>query len=151
MNVESRKYITEEKIESYDTDISGSFNQINRKRRYEKVHMLLRKGTENQFTDNLNACRKGKNIVTDVISKTGGLLAIMTCSNFIVHLSEFVHLESPTAVILRYYESMTNNEICLEYFRRMLLVFGFDCMCNIYKRLLRSFSGKMEYYDVVKF
>ena len=137
-------------LHSDENDVK-SFKEIQRNRTDRTHSMILREETLRQFTDNLDACRNGKNTVNDIVTKTGGILAFMTCSNFIFHLSEFTHLETPTAVIIRYFDSMTNNNICLEHFQRMVTAFGYDCMCNIFRRLQKSFSGKSIFNEIVQF
>ena len=63
----------------------------------------------------------------------------MSLDGFVCSLTEVLHTESQTEVILRTYETFAlNNDspIHYEYFCRMIVAFGYDMMCNILERLL---------------
>ena len=95
---------------------------------------------DEKITDSLGGCRSGKNLIKpDEYRTSGGAVAIMSLDGFVCSLTEVLHTESQTEVILRTYETFAlNNDspIHYEYFCRMIVAFGYDMMCNILERLL---------------
>lgn len=117
------------------------------------VEELLREEARDRAMINaMNACRKSKNAYKKkVTTSSGGVFGLMTMSGFLIALSEILHVESPTECIIRIYESLTCNDVHINYFNRYVEVLGYDMMCNIVCRLLSQPMRKMmENDDMVK-
>ena len=64
-----------------------------------------------------------------------------------MNLSEVLHTESPTEVILRIFDTFTSSDEHWEYFCRHLVALGYDFMCNMLRRLLSTKMKDMMYRD----
>ena len=117
--------------------------------------ILAAEEDDEETTDSLGGCRSGKNsIKSDEYRTSGGVVAIMSLDGFVCSLTEILHTESQTEVILRTYETFAlNNDshIHYDYFCRMIVAFGYDMMCNILERLLsRPMQQLMDRDELVK-
>ena len=101
--------------------------------------ILAAEEDDEKTTDSLGGCRSGKNLIkSDEYRTSGGVVAIMSTDGFVCSLTEVLHTESQTEVILRIYETFAlNNDshVHYDYFCRMIVAFGYDMMCNILERL----------------
>ena len=87
-------------------------------------------------TDSLGGCRSGKNAIKSGDYRTsGGVISIMALDGTMCSLTEVLHTESQTEVILRIFETFTNSTIHHDYYCRQVVAFGYDMMCNILSRL----------------
>ena len=93
--------------------------------------------------DDVGGCRKGKNMVKDKTRKSGGLITFMSCIGFILDLSPVLRTESPTLIFQKLINLLFNDENVGNYFSRCVVVWGWDMMCNMMKRL---FGEKMREY-----
>ena len=117
--------------------------------------ILAAEEDDEKTTDSLGGCRSGKNLIkSDEYRTSGGTVAIMSLDGFLCSLTEVLHTESQTEVILRIYETFAlNNDshIHYDYFCRMIVAFGYDMMCNILERLLsRPMQQLMDRDELVK-
>lgn len=97
--------------------------------------------------DSLGGCRVAKNMTKPKIHHSGGIVCLMALSGFMYCLTEVLHHESPTEVILRTYDTFTSSEVHLDYFCRFLVLFGYDMMCNIVVTLLSDTMEKLVVID----
>ena len=98
------------------------------------LNVVLDERSNDESIDSLEGCRSGKNTTNPLRHRSGGLLTILTGSGFIVHLTENVHRETPTEVIIETVKAHTKKESHIEYFERCEAV-ACDNMCNLLERV----------------
>lgn len=96
--------------------------------------MILREEFDDEFIDSINGCRASDNYKIPSYIVSGGVFAFMSLSGFIISLSEIIHRETTTGIIMAYI-SLMDHEFFNNYFER-LSSFGIDIICGVFKRLI---------------
>ena len=89
---------------------------------------------DDEFFDQLQACRKGKNATKPAAGYTGGVNVWCTCNGFIIKMKENVCRETPTEIIADTHEIFTSTPRFL-LFWSLMTIMGWDMICCIVKRL----------------
>ena len=87
----------------------------------EKILQLER--DDDQYFDELNGCRKGKNAPTPDCGHTGGVNGWFTANGFILKLKENVCRETTTEIIKDTFELFTAS-LCSIMFYQIMTIFG---------------------------
>ena len=92
--------------------------------------------------NDLGGCRQGRHVMREqsFFQKTGGLENWMTQSGFILSLSENLHRETPTEVLMLLGSVLLSSDAHKEYTKRIMGI-GYDMMCVLYKRLRTLIDG----------
>ena len=98
------------------------------------IDAILDERNNDEVIDELNGCRSGANTTRPLQHKTGGILCCSTASGFIVHLTENVHRETPTEVLIETVDAFTTKSSHIDYFERMEAI-GYDNMCSLLSRI----------------
>lgn len=81
--------------------------------------------------------------------RSGGMIAIMNCSGFMLTLEENVHRETPTGVIETVARTLTSNAAMIKYFNR-IRSFGWDMACKLLERIISLIKSKKLSHDQKK-
>lgn len=112
---------SEEQIKNFKIIFSSlSKNQSNNKD-ILTLRDVVQEETENdEFMDELNSCRKGKNMIKPISGKSGGTKCWMTCSGFILSMKETLARETPTEVLLQTFDIFSSSQDMEAYYARIL-------------------------------
>ena len=98
------------------------------------IDSILDERNNDDVIDKLDGCRSGANTIRPSQHRTGGILCCSTVSGFIVHLTENVHRETPTEVLIETVDAFTTKPSHIDYLERMEGI-GYDNMCNLLSRI----------------
>ena len=106
------------------------------------IDAILNERNNDEVIDELDACRSGANTIKPTKHRTGGILCCSTGSGFIVHLTENVHRETPTEVLIETVDAFTTKPSHIDYLERMEAI-GYDNMCGLLSRIYSLGTKKL--------
>ena len=81
---------------------------------------------DDEFFDQLQGCRKGKNAIKPETGFTGGVNGWFTSSGFVIKLKENVYRETPTEIIMDTFDIFTSSIRMIMFFQ-IITLFGMFC------------------------
>ena len=100
------------------------------------VTLLSDEQENKEHIDDMDGCRSGENTIKTKTIRSGGTMATMLCSGFIMNISSFLRTEGPTEVLIRIVKTIIGSCHCNEFVCHIVTMLGYDMMCNMISTLL---------------